>query len=44
MYETHQELIRSQQNKLEKNYIELTPGMPVWVQQRQIQLGNQLQS
>ena len=29
MYETHQELIRRQQNKLEKNYIELTPGMPV---------------
>ena len=24
-----------QQNKLEKNYIELTPGMPVWVQHRQ---------
>ena len=35
MYETHQELIRRQQNKLEKNYIELTPGMPVWVQHRQ---------
>ena len=35
MYETHQELIRKQQNKLEKNYIELTPGMPVWVQHRQ---------
>ena len=33
MYETHQELIRRQQNKPEKNYIELTPGMPVWVQQ-----------
>ena len=31
MYETHQELIRRQQNKPEKNYIELTPGMPVWV-------------
>ena len=29
MYETHQELIKRQQNKLEKNYIELTPGMPV---------------
>ena len=24
-----------QQNKPEKNYIELTPGMPVWVQHRQ---------
>ena len=35
MYETCQELIRKQQNKLEKNYIELTPGMAVWVQQRQ---------
>ena len=35
MYETHQELIRRQQNKLEKNYIELTPGKPVWVQHRQ---------
>ena len=35
MYETHQELIRRQQNKPEKNYIETTPGMPVWVQHRQ---------
>ena len=35
MYETHQELIKRQQNKSEKNYIELTPGMPVWVQHRQ---------
>ena len=35
MYETHQELIRRQQNKPEKNCIELTPGMPVWVQHRQ---------
>ena len=35
MYETHQKLIRGQQNKPEKNYIELTPGMPVWVQHRQ---------
>ena len=35
MYETHQELIRRQQNKLEKNYIELTLGMAVWVQHRQ---------
>ena len=35
MYETHQELIRRQQNKPEKNYIQLTPGMPVWVQHRQ---------
>ena len=35
MYETHQELISRQQNKPEKNYIELTPSMPVWVQHRQ---------
>ena len=35
MYETHQELSRRQQNKPEKNYIELTPGTPVWVQHRQ---------
>ena len=35
MYETCQELIRRQQNKPEKNYIELTPGVPVWVQHRQ---------
>ena len=35
MYETHQELIRRQQNKQEKNYIELTPGVHVWVQHRQ---------
>ena len=35
MYETCQELIRKQQNKPEKNYIELTLGMPVWVQHRQ---------
>ena len=28
-------LIRRQQNKPAKNYIELTPGMPVWVQHRQ---------
>ena len=35
MYEMRQELIRRQQNKLKKNYIELTPGMAVWVQHRQ---------
>ena len=35
MYETHQELIRRQQHKPEKNYIELTPGMAAWVQYRQ---------
>ena len=35
MYETYQELIRRQPNKPEINYIELTPGMAVWVQHRQ---------
>ena len=35
MYETHQELIRRQPNKPERNYIELTPGMAVWVQHGQ---------
>ena len=35
MYETHQELIRRQPNRPERNYIELTPGMAVWVQHRQ---------
>ena len=35
IYQTHQELIRRQQNKPEKSYIELTPGTPVWVQHRQ---------
>ena len=35
MYETHQELIRRQQHKPEKNYIEITPGMAVLVQHRQ---------
>ena len=35
MYETHQELIRREQHKPEKNYIELTPDMAVWVQHRQ---------
>ena len=35
MYQTHQELIRRQQIKPEKSYIELTLGIPVWVQHRQ---------
>ena len=35
MYETHQELIRRQPTKPERNYIELTPGMAVWVQHGQ---------
>ena len=34
MYETHQELIRRQPTKPERNYIELTPGKAVWVQHR----------
>ena len=35
MNETRQEFIRRQPNKPERNYIELTPGMAVWVQHRQ---------
>ena len=35
MYQTCQELIKRQGNKLERNYIELAPGTPVWVQHRQ---------
>ena len=35
MYQTQQELMKRQGNKLEKSYIELTPGTPVWVQHRQ---------
>ena len=35
MYQTKQELMKRQGNKPEKNYIELTPGTPVWVQHRQ---------
>ena len=35
MYQTYQELIKRQQNKPKKSYIELTPGTPVWVQHRQ---------
>ena len=35
MYQTQQELMKRQGNKPEKNYIELTPGTPVWVQHRQ---------
>ena len=36
---THQEA----RNKLEKSYIELTPGTPVWFNTDKIQLGNQQQ-
>ena len=35
MYQTHQELIKRQGNKLERQYVELTPVTPVWVQHRQ---------
>ena len=35
MHQTQQELMKRQGNKLEKSYIELTPGTPVWVQHRQ---------
>ena len=35
MHQTLQELMKSQGSKLEKSYIELVPGTPVWVQHRQ---------
>ena len=35
MYETHQEILRRQPHRPERNYIELTSGMAVWVQHRQ---------
>ena len=35
MQQTRQELIKRQGNRPERNYIELTPGKPVWVQHRQ---------
>ena len=35
MYETRQEILRRQPHRPERNYIELTPGMAVWVQHRQ---------
>ena len=35
MHKTHQELIRRQGNKAEKEYQELLPGTPVWVQHKQ---------
>ena len=35
MHQTHQELIKRQGNRPERNYIELTPGTPVWVQHKQ---------
>ena len=35
MHQTCQKLIKRQGNRSERNYIELTPGTPVWVQHRQ---------
>ena len=35
MHQTCQELIKRQGNRPERNYIELTPGTPVWAQHRQ---------
>ena len=35
MDQTCQELIKRQGNRPERNYIELPPGTPVWVQHRQ---------
>ena len=35
MHQTHQELIKEQENKPERKYQELLPGTPVWVQHRQ---------
>ena len=35
MHQTHQNLIKRQGNKPERNYIELAPGTLVWVQHRQ---------
>ena len=35
MHQTQQKLMKRQGNKLERSYIELTPGTPVWVQHRQ---------
>ena len=35
MYQTRQELIKRQGNRPERNYIEFTPGTPVWVQDMQ---------
>ena len=35
MHQTHLELKKRQGNRPERNYIELAPGTPVWVQHRQ---------
>ena len=43
MYETHQELIRRQPSRPERNYIELAPGTAVGSSTDRIHLGNQPQ-
>ena len=35
MYDTHEEILRRQPDRPERSYIELTPGMAVWVQHKQ---------
>ena len=35
MYDTHQEILRRQPDRPERSYIELTPGMAVWVHHKQ---------
>ena len=35
MYDTRQEILRRQPDRPERSYIELTPGMAVWVQHKQ---------
>ena len=35
MYDTHQEILKRQPVRPERSYIELTPGMAVWVQHKQ---------
>ena len=35
MYDTHQEILRRQPIRPERSYIELTPGMAVWIQHKQ---------
>ena len=35
MYDTHQEILKRQPVQPERSYIELTPGMAVWVQHKQ---------
>ena len=35
MYDTHQEVLKRQPDRPERSYIELTPGMAVWVQHKE---------